>query len=102
MSDGATLFALCESQKPLESQLQCVVFRRVMKVVTKQLDTGELMCRETNQRKFLMGEFVDAWEDVVYPPHATVTHDLVVCRSMYVVTGCPITGGSRRREDDLH
>ena len=66
MSDGATLLALFRWQMPPESQLQFVIFRRVLQVVTKHSDTGELMCRETNQRKFLMGECFDAGGDAVF------------------------------------
>ena len=70
MSDGATLFALCRWQKPPESQLQFVIFRRVLQVVTKHPYTGELMSRETDQRIFLMSECFDAWVDAVFHPHA--------------------------------
>ena len=94
MSDGGALLAplLARTsstcciiellERPPESQLQFVIFRRVLTVVTKHPDTGELMCRETNQRKFLMGECFDAWADAVFPPHATVTNALVVFRLM--------------------
>ena len=57
-------------ERPPGSHLQFATLRRVLKVVTKHPDTGELMCRETNQRKFLMGECFDAWADAVFHPHA--------------------------------
>ena len=74
MSDGGALLARTSStcciiellERPLESQLQFVIFRRVLQVVTKHSDTGELMCLDTNQRKFLMGECFDAWEEAVF------------------------------------
>ena len=82
MSYGATLLALLRWQMPPEPQLQFVIFRRVLKVVTKHPDTGELMCRETNQRKFLMGECFDVREDAVFLARSTITCVLIVFRLM--------------------
>ena len=117
MSDGGTLLATLLArtsstcciiellERPLESQLQVVIFRRVLQVVTKQSDTGELMCRETNQRKFLMGECFDAWEDAVFlglPKLPIPQLQFVIeLRVREVTTGCVSTGEPMVREGEL-
>ena len=78
-SDGEILLAqlaLASSQckeiievleRPPASQLQFAILRRVLKVVTKHLGTGDLTCRESNHRRFLIKECFDAWEETAFP-----------------------------------
>ena len=54
-------------ERPPGSHLQFATLRRVLKVVTKHLGTGDLTCRESNHRRFLMKECFDAWAEANLP-----------------------------------
>ena len=56
-------------ERPPGSHLQFATLRRVLKVVTKHLGTGDLTCRESNHRRLLVKECFDAGEEAASPRH---------------------------------
>ena len=92
-------------ERPPGSHLQFATLRRVLKVVTKHLGTGDLTCRESNHRRFLMKECFDAWEESVFPglPKLPIPQlqFVIELRVREVATGCVSTGEPMVREGEM-
>ena len=116
MSDGEILLAqlaLASSQcgeiievleRPPASQLQFAILRRVLKVVTKHLGTGDLTCRESNLRRFFMNGCFDAREEAASPRlpklHITQLQFVIKLRLTEVTTGRASDDGRQEKQED--
>ena len=91
-------------ERPPGSHLQFATLRRVLKVVTKHLGTGDLTCRESNHRRFLMKECFDAWEEAAFPRlpklHIPQLQFVIKLRLTEVTTGRASEEERQEQEED--